>query len=187
MIRYDRLTPDELVTHVLAGIEEVEKLYLPLGRDQLNWRPAPGRWSIAQCLHHLVVTDALYLHRLRRRAEQARRKQLLNDGPYDGGAVGRWFTSHVGPRITMRMKAPPSIAPHESPAIRGDVVAAFIANERLLISLIDDSRGLDLNRARIGWPVAPFVRLRMIDAFRALVAHDRRHLDQARRVMADMT
>lgn len=31
-----------------------------LSEGQLNWKPDSERWSIAQCLHHLITTNAAY-------------------------------------------------------------------------------------------------------------------------------
>ncbi len=31
-----------------------------LSADQLNWRPAEGVWSVAECIDHLNVTNIQY-------------------------------------------------------------------------------------------------------------------------------
>jgi len=180
MTKYHTLNVDELASHLRADLDEVQRLYVPLRHDQLCWRPSSARWSVGQCLHHLVVTDNRYLERFGPSLEKARRRGLRHDGPHKGGPFGRWFTGQVGPRIKLKLKAPRSIAPSASPEIPADIADVFLQNSRRLLAFIDESRGFDLHRARIGSPVAPIVRLRVIDALRAVVAHDRRHLNQAR-------
>ena len=35
-------------------------LCAPLTHEAFNWRPSDGRWSIAECLTHLVISGQLY-------------------------------------------------------------------------------------------------------------------------------
>ncbi len=39
---------------------QVRTEYGHLSAEQLNWTPAEGRWSIAQCLDHLITINRLY-------------------------------------------------------------------------------------------------------------------------------
>ena len=36
------------------------RLFSELSEAQLNWKPAPEKWSIAQCLEHLAVTSSKF-------------------------------------------------------------------------------------------------------------------------------
>jgi hypothetical protein len=183
MIDYTVLGPAELMAHIRAHIDEVRTRYAPLAQDQLRWRPSPENWSVGQCLQHLVVMDSLYLATLEAAIADARRRGLTDDGPYKGGLFGRWFTSQVGPQLTRKMKAPAKIAPGEAPGVPGDIAATFIAIQTRLLAAIEGASGIDLHRTRITSPVSAIVRLRAIDAMRSVVAHDRRHLNQAQRVV----
>lgn len=63
--------------HALVMLEQVGRQVrdelCPLSREQLNWKPDAKSWSVAECLDHLVVTNAAYFevfeelknHRLR--------------------------------------------------------------------------------------------------------------------------
>ena len=37
--------------------DSARQLVTGLNDEQLNWKPAPDSWSIAQCLDHLAVTS----------------------------------------------------------------------------------------------------------------------------------
>src|SRR5690242_19393837 len=59
---------------------DARQLVAGLSDEQLNWKPAPDSWSIAQCLDHLAVTsekddqyltDAIARGREKRRASGA--------------------------------------------------------------------------------------------------------------------
>ncbi len=51
----------ELIDEFLAVEGDAERLVEPLDDEQFNWSPAPGAWSIAQCIDHLNVTNQKYL------------------------------------------------------------------------------------------------------------------------------
>jgi uncharacterized damage-inducible protein DinB len=42
-----------------------------LSHEQLEYSPAPGRWSVAECLEHIIVAEKHMLERLGGRAQQA--------------------------------------------------------------------------------------------------------------------
>jgi len=52
---------------------------------QYSWRPAPGRWSMAQCLAHIVVGDDVYFPSLEVCIAEARKKGLTGNGPFHHG------------------------------------------------------------------------------------------------------
>src|SRR6185369_11788748 len=58
------------VAGLIAELREVtgraEKTFGRLSAVQLNWKPAPAEWSIAQCLEHLILINADYLPILER-------------------------------------------------------------------------------------------------------------------------
>jgi hypothetical protein len=46
----------------LSGNDQTaQRLVDGLSEEQLNWAPAPGRWSVGQCLEHLCITNEAYL------------------------------------------------------------------------------------------------------------------------------
>ena len=102
MIDYTRLQPDELAAEVQGHMDEVVRDYATLNQRQLNWTAHPTRWSVGQCLDHLVTMDRRYLDRLGPAVAVAREGGRLGSGPYTGTAFGRWFTRQVGPMINER-------------------------------------------------------------------------------------
>ena len=66
---------------------------------------------------------------------------------------------------------------------RHDVMAAFRACQVQYIDRLHQANGLDLARARVTSPAARFVRMPLGSSFAAMLAHERRHLAQAGRVL----
>jgi len=67
---------------------------------------------------------------------------------------------------------------------RHDIIAAFRAYQVQFIDRLRQANGLDLARARVSSPVARWIRMPLGSGFAMMVAHERRHLQQARRVIA---
>ena len=66
---------------------------------------------------------------------------------------------------------------------RSEVTAAFRAYQVQYIDRLRQANGLDLARARVASPVVRWVRMPLGSGFLTMVAHERRHLAQARRVL----
>src|SRR5206468_1680855 len=47
---------DVLAPYAVAICDDARALVVDLSDARFNWKPAPERWSIAQCLKHLVLT-----------------------------------------------------------------------------------------------------------------------------------
>jgi uncharacterized damage-inducible protein DinB len=54
------MTPAErerAVSYLTRTRDDLLRATRPLSRDQLRFKPAPGRWSVAECLEHLVAVE----------------------------------------------------------------------------------------------------------------------------------
>ena len=149
--------------------------------DQFNWQPAPGVWSMAQCIEHLNVTARLYLPKLDDSIADAIRRGLYNEGPFTYNWIGRFFAKVNEPPPRFRMKSPKTFHPVPQRA-RQDVLAAFRAYQKQYVDRLRQASGLDLARARVSSPASSWIRMPLGSGFALMTAHERRHLWQARKV-----
>src|ERR1700732_2604125 len=71
-----------------ANDKAAKKLVAELAEEQLNWQPAPGAWSVGQCLEHLCLTNEAYLAPISAAVNEK------PDSPVEQlipGRFGRWF------------------------------------------------------------------------------------------------
>jgi hypothetical protein len=162
---------------------DADALVAPLDDDRFNWQPAPGVWSVAQCIEHLNVTTRLYLPKLDEGIAEAIRRGLYGEGPFTYNWIGRFFVFSLEPPPRVRVKAPKAFHPVPYRA-RQDVLAAFCAYQKQYIDRLRQANGLDLARARVSSPTATWIRMPLGSGFALVAAHERRHLWQARNVMA---
>jgi hypothetical protein len=143
-------------------------------------RPAPdGGWSVAQCLEHLNRYGDFYLPEIAKRMEQYHKTPA---SPwFKSSWIGHHFARMMDP-TTGKTKLPAfkSYKPQSSLDAHA-VVAKFILQQEKLLTLLRDARHTDLNKVKIPVSIARFIRLKLGDVFQFLIAHNERHMLQAKR------
>jgi Uncharacterized protein conserved in bacteria len=95
----------------LKGLDDSRKRLLAtlrgLSREQLEYRPAPDRWSVAENLEHIIVTEKFVLGRLEGPAQQA------PDSPQHSSWQGRdeLFVRMLAEQREHRFQAPERLRP----------------------------------------------------------------------------
>lgn len=181
------MQPDlqKTLTELDAATDGWLSLTRGLSDGQANWRPAPDRWSIAQCMDHLNVTTGRLLARVDPAVARARTTSVHSAGPFSYGVVSRWFLRALAPEGAKPLPAPPAYRPSASALDIDAVSARFEQVARAFRRAVVAADGLDLARIRIGSPAMPVFRLPLGIWFLSTSSHMLRHLNQARRVRTD--
>ena len=162
-------------------IDDSRRFLSAFNPQQLNWKPDKKSWSIAQCLDHIIVSDQQYFNGIKKAIELTCAAQLVERKPYRPGLFARWFIYMMKPGSWIRSKAPAIF----QPSVRTEgqkVLEDFVRHEQELLVLIKKCDGWDLNKIKISSPVHSFVAFSLGECFSLLVAHQERHLLQARRI-----
>ena len=154
-----------------------------LSDDRFNWRPASDSWSIAECLQHLNVGVTKTLPAFDRAIAEGRSNRQFAPGPFRYGWFSRMMVASMEPPPKFRMKAPRLIRVSVGGSYRGAVVLPEFAVVRDgLAERVRQADGLDLAHVKTISPVNRLLRLPLGAYFNFILAHDRRHLWQARNV-----
>lgn len=165
-----------------AADAAAEALAARVSDDQFFWQPDGGRrWSIALCLDHLAVTNAIYGGAIRDAVDRARAAGSTRTGPCAPGFFGRRFIASLEPPVKRRSSAPGKIKPRPA-TDRAGILQAFRAAHDDLRQCITDAAAIDVNRATFPNPLFGLVRVKVSTALGVIAAHDRRHLWQAEQV-----
>jgi hypothetical protein len=168
-----------------VAVEGWRSLTREISGEQANWRPAPDRWSIAQCMEHLNVTTSKLLVPIDRAIGRARARRIESPGPFSYGYVSRWFLRALAPEGAKPLPAPSLYRPSTSSLEMAAVAERFQQVALAFKQSVIAADGLDLRRVRAGSPVLPLFRLPVGVWFLSTSSHMLRHLNQARRVRAD--
>jgi hypothetical protein len=174
---------DELRRQFEEIAAEIEALGAVLRDDQFSWRPAADTWSIAECLDHLNAAARAYLPKLDEGIAAAVRRGVRAGGPFRHSWVGRLLLHTSEPPSRLRLRSPQLFQPAPGGS-RHDVVTALRAHQLEFIVRLRQANGLDLSRTRVTSPVSKWLRFPLGTLFAVIAAHERRHLCQARRIVA---
>jgi len=153
----------------------------PLNETQLNWKPAPDRWSIAQCLEHLTVSTNEFGQYFTRAIAGGRSKRPADKTPaYRPSFLGGLLIKQLLPEVTRKMRAPKIL--HPSASSIDQPLEKFLKGQQKFLEFVRATEGVDYNKTRLRSPVTPLVRYSLADAYVLTVVHGQRHLAQARRV-----
>ncbi len=169
------------ITNQIAAVQQdVAGLTRGLSDGQLNWKPDPSKWSIAQCLSHLDKAAIEDMETVSKSVEDARSRGLLSNGPFKYGAISKWFVNSVEPPPKQKSKAKPGFQPGDN--FKGEqLLREFQETHDRLIQTYKKAEGIDLVKAKARGPVGPF-NLPLGQKMRLTAVHARRHVYQARQV-----
>jgi hypothetical protein len=179
---YQNLTLSQIFDEAEAIAGDAKTLFGRLNSQQLNWKPAADSWSVAQCLEHLITINREYYPTFDRILKGEYRKTLWRRTPFLPAIFGRLMIKALSPNSAQKLKAP-GVARPSSSSIDPQIVERFVAHQRELQGKIRSLENRDPAETIITSPFAGVVVYSLLDTFRLLVAHERRHFAQAQRVM----
>jgi len=179
---------------LLSIVQDAPGIFNGLARGEFYWRPPGGGWSIGDCFEHLNLTAKLFAGPIEHTIHQARADGLVSPGPFSYRLIERLFVRAMEPPPRMRLRARPGFRPEDMDRPAQDpggqkirrppdvVVADFSQWQERLKDLLQMADGVDLRRARLRSPVLPAFTYNLGTCLAATLAHERRHLWQARLV-----
>lgn len=170
--------------------EIIERDFEPLSRDQLNWRPAPQKWSILECLLHLNYFAGHYFPPIQKALQAGRNTRPATH------FTSSWLGEHylqkyrlpIDNQLKRRLEAPPQYAPPESAPQHSDlspkeVLHTFEQHQKQLLEFLRQAHLINLQRISVPAFWWGLVKLRLGDLLQILVYHNERHIVQAQRVL----
>lgn len=169
---------DELQAELRNQITQVKEDFVNASETVLQSTAALGGWSILQCLDHLNSYGLYYLPKIGEALKSAKKSQTAS---YGSGWLGDYFTKIMSPETgTKKFKAFQNHQPSKG-LDSEKVVREFLRQEEVLLGYLSDARSVDMASVRIPLSISPLIGIRLGDTFRFLLAHNRRHLLQAKR------
>ncbi|MCP4124860.1 MAG: DinB family protein [Bacteroidetes bacterium] len=174
------------LNHVLVMLEQVEKQvtddFCNLTREQINWRPDPKSWSIAECLDHLSVTNQQYFKVFENIKGNQLRTSLWAKIPGWDRLGASMVLKTVDPENQKKYKTFKVFRPSSSDYTRS-VVDDFLNNQHQLVALIHELDGYENhNKIIVNSPVSKVISFSLETALNVAWKHAVRHLMQANRL-----
>ena len=148
---------------------------------QLNWRPDTARWSIAQCFDHLLTANRLMFQAAEDALKDGAPRTLWQRLPVLPGVLGRMLVRSQAPSAARKFTAPSKAQPAASD-IAADILERFVEQQQSAVARV---QALDQRHAASTIMTSPFIKVvtySVLDGWRLVFAHERRHFEQARAV-----
>jgi hypothetical protein len=151
---------------------------------QLNWKPAPQTWSIAQNIHHLIVVNESYYPILASLRSGTYKTPFIGKVGFMVSLFGKVILNSVKPD---RKKKTKTFAIWEPTAITSeDILQQFEKHQSELKQQIAACEKLTGKGAVISSPVNKNIVYKLETAFDIIVSHEQRHLEQAKEVLQQL-
>jgi hypothetical protein len=181
-MNYSTLSLREVTAALLDVAADAQTTFGGLGAQALNWKPDATRWSVAQCVEHLVTANRLMLDNARD-AMKTGTRTVWQRVPLLPRVWGQLLIRSQSPGGRGKYKAPDKAQPATS-EIAGDIIQRFVEQHHAAAAWATTLDEASIKRAVMVSPFLHFVTYSVLDGCRLLVAHDRRHFEQAQRVGA---
>lgn len=161
-----------------AATRRLDALRERVPRERWPVRSDPARWSVSECVLHLVLTAEAFVPLLQEAVAQA----VSLDGPpparYRRDLLGWFIWRTIGPPVRHRTRTPAAFVPGDLPA-PDSIVHRFHGLQDAQLDLLARADGRRVDRIRISSPFDPRFRYSAWSAFTILPRHQHRHLWQA--------
>lgn len=165
---------------IISG--EIGEAFGELSAEQLSWKPDAKSWSVGQCIDHLDVTNSEELPAMEAATRGEHTSKFFEKLPWLPGFFGRFVLKSVDPDNVKKNKAPGVFKPTQSD-VSPDIVDKYLKSSKKIIETMKASEGMEIDKMIITSPVGRFVTYSLEDTFKMVVFHDRRHFNQAKRLM----
>lgn len=178
---YTTLSLADVQTELAAMARDAHAAFGALDGLQLNWRPDAARWSVAQCIDHVLSANRQMFERMEAALDPARPRAVWQRLPGLPRLFGPMLIRSQAPEATRKFTASPMAQPAAS-EIDAGIVEQFVASQHEAIARVRALDERDAARVVMVSPFVAFITYSVLDGLRLVVAHQRRHYEQARRV-----
>lgn len=163
----------------LARNTDPDTMQAPLDEDT---------WSPVQCLDHLNTAGWLLLRSMEQTIRRGQDRGPYGEPPFQYGFVSRWYIRSMRPSSGWTFRAPSIYEPEPTDTLYPrEALDEFRALQDQFSDCVAAAEGLDLRRLRMSSPAIPIFRVSLGAWFEATIAHERRHLEQARSLVEGIT
>jgi hypothetical protein len=153
-----------------------------LTTDELNRKPNGGTWSIAENMEHLIAVNESYSPIIEQLKTGNYKVPFLAKSSFFVKFMGNTLLKSVSPDRKKKMKTFPVWEPKAGSA-HPDVLNTFIRHQAALKRLIEEGREFVQRETVIASPANRNIVYTLERAFEVIIAHEKRHFNQASEVM----
>ncbi len=172
----------ELATITNTNIDIVNSKYVNLSREELLKKPSPEKWSIGECLQHLVKYGDFYLTAM----EESIVKYSGNHTPntyFKTGYFGNKFANMLRYKKTgMKTMKSPKIESLSFVEVDNNIINIFLEQQQQHLSILNKTKSLKMEKVKVPIALTNTIKTKIGDTLRFSIYHNQRHIIQAEKV-----
>ncbi len=154
-----------------------------LSGELLNRKPNASAWSIGQVIDHIIEVNKSYYPIIEQLRAGTYRTPWTARLPFLVNWFGDFILKGVEPERKKKIRTFPVWEPAQS-EVRADIVPHFAEHQKELANMMASCSDLVQAEMVISSPANRFIVYKIGRAFDIIVAHEERHLNQAKEVKA---
>ncbi len=167
-------------------IDETTALFMErfasLSAEQLNFKPDPGTWSIAQNIDHLIVINSSYYPLIASVRNGTYRLPWTGRSGFIVNMLGNAILKGVEPERRKKVRTFPMWEPSAS-ELPAYILTDFANHQDDLKKLVTSCSDLLDKKTVISSPANRYIVYTLEKAFDIIVTHEKRHLAQAEELL----
>jgi len=172
----------DLIVSINNTTQKVSQNFSLLTNEQLNWKPDVSKWSIAQCLDHLIVSNSSYFPTFDKLINKTYQLPLLQKLNPFNKLFGPIMVRYLGPQSKQKLKNPKIFTPSTSTQ-PSTIIDDFSKHQEILINYFNQLNFLDKDKIVITSPASSFITYSLHHAMQIITVHEQRHINQAKNVL----
>ncbi len=171
---------------VIQDLKEIEETsiheFQNLNEEDLVWKPAPDKWSIAECLQHIIIANSTYIKDIEKRLQKAEVKTI--EYPISFSITGKLFLYAVDPKYKWKVPAPKIFKPYKENKIESgkETVKEFLKLQEEIMSIARTACAYDHQHINTYSPLSKLLKFNVGEQLYIMMRHTKRHINQAKRV-----
>lgn len=179
------MTTTKWTSQIDQTTNNFKTVFADLNTEQLNWKPDEQTWSIAQNIDHLIVINNTFPPIIKAVRDGHYQLPFLGKLGFMVNFLGKMILGSVQPDRKRKMKTFPIWEPGQS-NFPSDILARFEKHQEELKRMIESSNDLLDKGTVISSPANKNIVYKLETAYDIITTHERRHLAQAKEVLAEM-
>lgn len=167
----------DLVERVRSNLNNAQALKQET-EEALQWKAGPEIWSALECFEHMNLFSDIYLGNIEAKMATSHKKA---QDQFKSGAFGNWLAKLVAPgNESKKVKTFKSKNPNGK-TLDMSIIDKYIMDQQRTLGLLDNARSKNLSKIKVATAAGNWLKIKLGDAFRVIVYHNQRHLEQAQR------
>lgn len=176
------MNTEKWTTQLDENTAKFKEAFGHLSAEELNLKLNAQTWSVGQVIDHLIVTNESYYPVVKSVRDGSYKVPFTGKFGFMVNFFGNFILKAVQPDNKKKIKTFPVWEPHQS-NIPADIVARFEKHQTELKQFVKDNADLVEKGALISSPANRNIVYKVEALFDILVAHEKRHFEQARGIM----